>query len=130
MTFIEQNGLPLGFLHRGMANYRDGLSAVWLGDEPVPLDGRVYHCGGEIILRDGRRLPAQIELDTALDRPFVESHTWCTTDDGETWYRLDESELIDALAVKREEVFPVRWDPGRRLEHGDPGPYDSDWSSR
>ena len=106
MTFIEQNGLPLGFLHRGMATYRDGNSAVWLGDEPIPLDGRVYRCGGEIILRDGRVLPAQIELDTSLDCPFVGAHTWCTTDHGETWYRLDEPDLLDALAMDREEAFP------------------------
>lgn len=63
---------------------------------PIPLDGRAYTCGGEVIFANGRRLPAEIEIDTSHQRPF--QHAWYTPD-GEMWYQLHEPELLIALGV-------------------------------
>jgi hypothetical protein len=128
---IDDYGAPISFLRGEQVCVRQGLSRVFLDTPRIPLDGRVYICGGEIILNNGDRIPAHFELDTSRSRPFIKDSVWCTPDHGKVWYRLDKREdvreLLEILSLTRADMFPIRWRPGRPLLHEDPGPYPVDW---
>jgi hypothetical protein len=127
MEIIERYGYPRGFLAGTAVDYIEGSSAVVLQDGPIPLDGRVYKCGGEIILKNGRRLPAEIGLNTALAIPFVSETTWISPDDRKMWYQLDEPEFLEVIQLSAADAFPVKWITGRPLRHADRGPYEVSW---
>lgn len=105
---------------------RLGISGKPLDSATIPLDGRRYICGGEIILRNSRRLRAHFEIVTRqfaiLDRESV----WCTLD-GDLWYKIDEPGLLRALGVSRSEILPYQWLPDRPLDHHQRGPYPMKW---
>jgi hypothetical protein len=126
-THMEAHGYPFSFYSGDSVSIREDLSAVSYGDGPIVLDGHIYICAGEIIFRNGRRLPANMELDTSKAQPFDASNVKVTPND-EDYYWLHEPELLEVLNARAEEVFPIRWITGRPLDHPDQGPYAPDWS--
>ena len=124
---LDEDGVPISFQKKGEVSVRNGpCSAGELSAKKIPLDGRVYICGGEIILKNGRRLRAHFEIQTHtfdfLDRESV----WVTLD-ADMWYTLDERELHKLLGLKRKDIFPYRWLPDRPLKYHVPGPYPMEW---
>ena len=100
-----------------------GTATEWSG-EKIPLDGRHYICAGTVILKNGRKLFANLRIQTHhID--FLEiKNVWVQV--GDTWYRTDEPELFTALGISAEEAFPFTWLPDRPLEYEEKGPYPMD----
>ena len=94
--------------------------SVWK-ENKIPLDGRQYKCGGQIIFKNGSRYRASFTINTTtfdfLDRESVYLNL------NEVWYSIHEPELLMQLQLKQEEIFPYEWIPDRELEYHVLAPY-------
>lgn len=99
-------------------------STAWKGST-IPLDGRHYRSGGEVILKNGLHLRASFGIQThhfdLLERDPVYIHL----QDG--YYRWDEPELLVVLGLTSDQAFPFQWCPDVPLDYRDPGPYPMVW---
>jgi hypothetical protein len=96
----------------------------WKGSK-IPLDGRQYESGGEIILKNGQRLRASLLIKTTDFDFLIRAGTYVNVD--EVWYRWDESELLEKLGLSSQEAFPFFWITDRPLDYHVQGPYPMCW---
>ena len=62
---IERDGVPIHFLGKGEVMVRVGpCSSTFLNASKIPMDGRYYICSGIIILKNGKKLIANFEINT------------------------------------------------------------------
>ena len=125
---IEKYGAPISFNEKGLIEVRVGPgSARALQEKKIPLDGRHYICAGTIILKNGRNLPANFEINThTFD--FLERDTVKVFIEKErAWYYMKEQELYDILGLTKDEALPYHWLPDRPLDYNDKGPYPMKW---
>jgi hypothetical protein len=93
--------------------------------EKIPLDGRQYHCGGTLILKNGQKVRASFTIKTT-DFDFLIRDSVYIPIDG-TWYRWDEPELLEVLGLTREIAFPFYWQTDVPLDYGQKEPYPMRW---
>lgn len=127
---LNEEGVPIVFNRRREISVRVGpCTARPLLEKKIPLDGRHYICGGELILNNGRRVRAHFEIHTH-DFDFLErSSVWCTLD-GDMWYQIDDREFHRLLGLRKSEIFPYRWRPGIPLDYYKRGPYPMKWPEK
>lgn len=126
---MNEQGVPILFLQKGDLIVTDGTYSHFTDSATIPLDGRPYHCAGELVLRNGRRLRADFLIDTGKRHVLIRRSVWCSLD-GDLWYKYSDPELPKALGASKSEIFPFRWQPDRPFEHPDSGPYSIYWSPK
>lgn len=102
---------------------------VWVGpfeamgwkNSKIPLDGRKYQCGGEVIFKNGKILRASFRVDTTTFDFLEKESVYVNLNN--LWYRWDEPELLAILNIKKEDAFPFTWAPDRPLDYHVKGPY-------
>jgi hypothetical protein len=96
----------------------------WEGKK-IPLDGRHYICAGTVILKNGKKLFANLRIQTHHFDFLERNDVWVQV--GDTWYQTNEPELFTVLGVSPEEALPYTWLPDRPLDYHEKGPYPMDW---
>lgn len=125
---IKQNGAPFSFESKGEVIVRTGPSSgAPLHAAKIPLDGRHYICAGTIILKNGKELLANFEINTHtfdfLERESVKIYI----DKEKAWYNVNEPELYDILGISEDDALPYKWLPDKPLDYHDKGPYPMHW---
>jgi hypothetical protein len=125
---IERYGVPIHFLEKGEVMVRVGpCSSTFLNASKIPMDGRYYICSGIIILKNGKKLIANFEINTHtfdfLERDTVKIYI----DKEKTWYYIHEPELLNIIGITSEDAFPYTWLPDRPLDYHQAGPYPMKW---
>ena len=119
---------PISFCKKNEAWVIVGSCSKTVWDEKkIPLDGRKYILGGEIILKNNTVLRASFDIDTTTFDFLVKGSVYIYLN--EVWYRWDEPELLEKLGLNPDEAFPFKWLPDRELNFTDKGPYKFDWYS-
>ncbi|HEX6333519.1 MAG TPA: hypothetical protein VFZ78_04775 [Flavisolibacter sp.] len=125
---IERDGVPVHFLSPGEVMVRVGpCSATALSSKKIPLDGRHYVCSGTIILKNGKRLRANFEINThTFD--FLERDTVTIYASSErAWYYITDPELWQLLGITEEDTLDYKWIPDVPLEYHVSPPYPMKW---
>lgn len=121
---IEQSDFPIRFEDRGEVTVRTGpCNGSKLQTDKIPLDGRHYICAGSIILKNGKSLRANFDINTHtfdfLERDTVQIYI----EQEKAWYYMNEDELFEILGVSKEDALPYTWLPDKPLDYSDHGPY-------
>lgn len=121
---IKKDQIPISFLKKGQVHVRVGPCSVKsLNSKKIPLDGRHYVCAGTIILKNGKKLRSNFEINT-YKFDFLERNTVKVFIEKEkAWYYINEQELFDVLGITQNEAFPYLWLPDKPLEYHKKGPY-------
>jgi hypothetical protein len=128
---IKRYDLPIAFKEKGVVFVRCGpCSSGPLNGTKIPMDGRYYVCAGTIILKNGRILQANFEINThTFD--FLERDTVRVYMDKENaWYSMDEPELYELLEISKEDALPYSWQPDIPLDYHKKGPYPMVWPEK
>jgi hypothetical protein len=121
----QYGGAPISFTGRNSARVWVGPNSVSpFSKKKIPLDGRKYELGGEIILKNGIYLSASFRIDTSRFNFLVKDSVWVLVDD--YWYHLDEPELLEKFKITSDEAFPFKWVPDIPLDYYKKSPYDAD----
>jgi hypothetical protein len=122
ITEKQLEDVPISFCARNQAWVMVGpCSKSLFSARKIPLDGRKYVLGGEIILQNGMRLSASFDIDTTVFDFLVKDSVWVHLEDA--WYRWDEPELLTQLKIAYEEAFPFTWIPDIPLAYSARPPY-------
>ena len=124
LKFIEESGVPISFQKPGQIDVRVGpCSAKSWNEEKIPLDGRIYICAGTVILKNGRRLQANFEINTHTFDFLNRDSVKIFIEKEQAWYYFNEPELFKILGVTEVEALPYTWMPDRPLAYSKQGPY-------
>lgn len=107
---------------------------VWIGPcsvkkiefTKIPLDGRKYECGGEVLLANGLDLQASFRIRKSDEPLLIEDSIYTKIDD--VWYKLGEPDFFIKTELENDDVFPVKWKPDIPLDHPMKGPYKMNWT--
>ena len=115
----------VSFMKPGKVEVFVGPNTVrgWEG-KVIPLDGRRYRCGGQVIFKNGTKLAAHLPIRTDTFKFLEVNGVYCRLKGA--WYSMDEAELYETLGVAKEDALPFTWLPDRPLDTNDKGPYPVD----
>jgi hypothetical protein len=99
-------------------------ATIWR-DDKIPLDGRHYVCAGTVILKNGKKLFANLRIQTHHFDFLERKGVWIQV--GDTWYQPNEPEFFAVLGISSEDAMPFTWLPDRPLDYREKGPYPMDW---
>jgi hypothetical protein len=123
---IHPDGDRRSFEQRGQVTVMIGpCSGTAFKEKKIPLDGRHYIAGGVVILKNGKRLRAELRIQTHEFQFLERDGTYVETERG--WFLCDDPDLLLVLGVTHADAFPFTWLPDVPLDYHEPGPYPSDW---
>ena len=123
---IKQSDYRIHFERPGEATVLVGPCAgkKWTGMKII-MDGRHYKCAGTIILKNGKRLFANLPIRTHNFDFLERDGVYCQI--GDSWYKPGEAEFLSVLGISADEAFPYTWLPDIPLDYRESGPYPMDW---
>ncbi|MFO7827859.1 MAG: hypothetical protein R6V23_04510 [Bacteroidales bacterium] len=93
--------------------------------ESIPLDGRLYECGGTIYLANGIDMQASFRINKTGEALLIEESIYIKIDDA--WYKLGEPDFYEITKLEKGDVFPIEWEPDIVLEGFGKGPFKMDF---
>lgn len=128
LDIIEETGAPISFLKTNEVKVLVGpcSSQSWI-QKKIPLDGRHYKCSGTIILKSGKRLQANFEINTHTFDFLERDSVLVYSAPHRTWYYINETELHNILNLSYDEIFPYKWETDIPLDYYQKAPYPMEW---